>query len=50
MAAYDAGLHEAPDPLQRKDEEKLKKMMRSIQICVLLVKKVDTVINVTESV
>lgn len=50
MAAYDAGLHEAPDPLQRTDEEKLKKMMRYVQICVLLVKTVDAVMNVTESV
>lgn len=36
MAAYDAGLHEAPDPVQRKDEEKLKKMMRYSDLCVLL--------------
>lgn len=50
MAAYDAGLHEAPDPVQRKDKEKLKKMMGYSDLCVLLVKIVDTVINVTESV
>lgn len=50
MAAYDAGLHEAPDPLQRKDEEKLKEMMHYIQICVQWIKTVDAVMNVTGSV